>query len=79
MLFVAGEALHAMSEPSDYEQGLVLPPNRDLREMSVQVAAAVASQAWKEGVATREKPESDLAEALRLSLYVPRYRPYVSE
>jgi malate dehydrogenase (oxaloacetate-decarboxylating) len=79
MLFVAGEALHAMTEPGDYEQGLVLPPNRDLREMSVQVAAAVASQAWQEGVATREKPAGDLAEALRQSMYVPRYRPYVAE
>lgn len=79
MLFVAGEALHAITEPDDYEQGLILPPNHDLREMSVQVAAAVASQAWKEGVATREKPAGDLAEALRQSMYVPRYRPYQPE
>ncbi|MHB8995562.1 MAG: NAD-dependent malic enzyme [Armatimonadota bacterium] len=79
MLFVAGEALHAMTEPDDYEQGLVLPPNRDLREMSIEVAAAVASQAWQEGVAAREKPAGDLAEALRQSMYVPRYRPYVAQ
>ena len=77
MLFVAGEALHAMTEPEDYAQGLVLPPNRDLREMAVQVATAVAKQAWEQGVARREQPPGDLSVLLREAMYVPRYRPYV--
>ena len=77
MLFVAGEALHAMTEADDYAAGLVLPPNRDLREMAVQVAAAVAAQAWEQGVARREQPEGDLPQLLRDSMYVPRYRRYI--
>lgn len=77
MLFVAGEALHAMTEPADYEQGLVLPPNRDLRETAAQVAAAVAEKAWAQGLARRERPAGDLQELLRAEMYVPRYRPLV--
>jgi malic enzyme len=77
MLFAAGEALHTMTEPEDYAQGQVLPPNRDLRKMAVQVAGAVATQAWEQGVARRERPQGDLATVLRQCMYVPRYRPYV--
>jgi malate dehydrogenase (oxaloacetate-decarboxylating) len=77
MVFAAGEALHAMTETDDYEAGLVLPPNRDLRATAVQVAAAVAEQAWAQGVATADRPDGDLREALRRSMYVPRYRQLV--
>jgi malate dehydrogenase (oxaloacetate-decarboxylating) len=77
MMFVAGEALHAMTEQDDYDEGLVLPPNRDLREMAVQVGAAVATQAWDQGVARRERPEGDLRGLLRAAMYVPHYREYV--
>ena len=77
MLFVAGEALHAMTQPEDYAEGLILPPNRDLREMSVQVAAAVAAEAWRQGVAGAEQPSGDLPQLLRDTMYVPHYRPYV--
>jgi malate dehydrogenase (oxaloacetate-decarboxylating) len=79
MLFVAGEALHAATEADDYAQGLVIPPNRDLREMSVQVAAAVSRQAWAEGLAERPQPDGDLPELLRQTMYVPRYREYAPQ
>lgn len=77
MLFVAGEALHAMTEPGDYEAGQVLPPNRDLRETAANVASAVAQKAWEQGVARSQRPEGDLREALRGLMYVPRYRRFV--
>ena len=77
MLFAAGEALHAMTEAADYEAGLVLPPNRDLRDTAVQVAAAVAETAWKQGVARADRPAGDLRQALRNTMYVPRYRQLV--
>jgi len=75
MLFAAGEALHALTEPADYAEGLILPPNRDLRETAAQVAAAVAAKAWEQGVARAEPPADDLKAALRAAMYVPRYRP----
>lgn len=75
MLYAAGEALHAMTEPEDYEAGLVLPPNRDLREMAAQVGAAVATVAWEQGLARAERPDGDLVSHLRQRMYVPRYRP----
>jgi len=78
MLFAAGEALHAITEPCDYAEGLILPPNRDLREMSAHVAAAVAAKAWEQGVARAPQPEGDLKKALRQAMYVPRYRPLVA-
>jgi len=77
MLFAAGQALHELTEPADYAEGLVLPPNRDLRETAAHVAAAVATQAWEQGVARAERPGGDLKELLRAFMYVPRYRPYV--
>ena len=77
MLFAAGEALHAMTEAADYAEGLVLPPNRDLRETAAQVAAAVAAKAWEQGVARAEPPAGDLKEHLRAAMYVPRYRALV--
>jgi malate dehydrogenase (oxaloacetate-decarboxylating) len=77
MLLVAGEALHAMAESEDYALGLVLPPNRDLRETAAQVAAAVAAKAWDQGLARRERPQGNLKELLKAQMYVPRYRPYV--
>lgn len=75
MLYAAGEALHAMTQPEDYEAGLVLPPNRDLREMAAQVGAAVAKVAWEQGLARAERPGGDLVSHLRESMYVPGYRP----
>ena len=78
MLFAAGEALHAMTEPADYAAGLVLPPNRDLRDTATNVAAAVAETAWEQGVARAERPDSDLRQALRGLMYVPRYRQLVA-
>ncbi|MEN6642856.1 MAG: NAD-dependent malic enzyme [Armatimonadia bacterium] len=78
MLFVAGEALHSLAESEDYAQGLVLPPNRDLRETAAHVAAAVAGQAWEQGVAQAKKPEGDLRDAMRAAMYVPRYRRLVA-
>jgi malate dehydrogenase (oxaloacetate-decarboxylating) len=77
MMFAAGEALHAMTETADYEAGLVLPPIRDLRDTAVQVAAAVAEMAWKQGVARAGRPDGDLQQALRRTMYVPRYRQLV--
>lgn len=77
MLFAAGEALHALTEPADYAEGLVLPPNRDLRETAAQVAAAVAEKAWQQGVARARRPQGDLKDLLRAAMYVPRYRPLV--
>jgi malic enzyme len=56
---------------------LVLPPNTDLRETAVQVAAVVAETAWEQGLARCPRPEGDLREIIRARMYVPRYRPYV--
>ncbi len=77
MLSAAAEALHALTEPDDYRQGLVLPPTRDLREVAGNVAAAVAERAWAEGVARAARPEAELGEVIRRQMYVPRYRRLV--
>lgn len=77
MMAVAAEALHAMTEQADYEQGLILPPNRDLRETATQVAAAVAAKAWELGLARRPQPTGNLRDALRDYMYVPRYHDLV--
>lgn len=78
MLAAAAEALHALTEPEDYRQGLVLPPTRDLRQVAESVAAAVAEQAWAEGVARATRPEEALRDVIRRQMYVPRYRRLVA-
>lgn len=77
MLFAAGQALHEMTEADDYAAGLILPPNRDLRETAAHVAAAVAAKAWEQGVARADQPAGDLKALLRAAMYEPRYRPFV--
>lgn len=77
MFYVAGEALHSLTEPADYAKGLVLPPNHDLRETAAHVGAAVAEKAWEQNMARASKPAGDLKELLKALMYVPRYRPLV--
>ncbi len=51
----------------------ILPPVGNVREVSVQVAVAVAEQAVREGLARVNPP--DLEAAIRDAMWEPRYRP----
>ena len=72
MFSAAARAIAAMVDPSQLGAS-ILPSVSDVREVSVQVAIAVAEQATREGLA-RENPP-DLERAIREAMWEPRYRP----
>ena len=57
------------------EGDAVLPPLRDIQQVSRRIAFAVAKQAQAEGVAL-ETPDDMLQAAIERNFWVPRYREY---
>jgi malate dehydrogenase (oxaloacetate-decarboxylating)(NADP+) len=76
MFFEAAHALAQQVSESDLEQGLIYPPLTEIREVSAEIAAAVAEVAYKRGLATQPKP-ADLLVHIKAQMYVPRYQNYV--
>ncbi|HEX6829136.1 MAG TPA: NAD-dependent malic enzyme [Burkholderiales bacterium] len=76
MFFVAAKTLAQLVEPSDLEQGRLFPPLGRIREVSAQIAAAVADVAWERGLAQARRPK-DLAAHIREHMYQPLYHSYV--
>jgi len=75
MFLAAAETLASLVTRSDLEQGSLFPPLAGIRDVSAQIAAAVASVAYREGVATA--PEyPDLLTAIQGMMYQPRYQDY---
>jgi malate dehydrogenase (oxaloacetate-decarboxylating)(NADP+) len=61
---VSARALAAMATEADFELGLIYPPLRTIRETQMDVAAAVATWLWDQGLAREERP-SDIARYVR--------------
>ena len=75
MFLAAAETLASLVTRSDLEQGSLFPPLAGIRDVSAQIATAVAGVAYREGVATA--PEyPDLLTAIRGMMYQPRYPDY---
>ena len=73
-------AAHAVADLTDTSVtgAPLLPPIEALRETSVAVAAAVATAAWRDGVA-RTFLEGDLVRHVRDMMWQPRYRAIIPE
>jgi malate dehydrogenase (oxaloacetate-decarboxylating)(NADP+) len=76
MFFEAAHALAQQVSEADLEQGLIYPPLTEIREVSAEIAAAVAEIAYKRGLATQPKP-ADLLAHIEAQMYVPQYQNYV--
>jgi malate dehydrogenase (oxaloacetate-decarboxylating)(NADP+) len=76
LFFVAANTLAHMVEPSDLEQGRLFPPLSRIREVSAEIAAAVAEVAWQRGLARGHRPR-DLESHVREHMYEPVYHSYV--
>ncbi|OGP70449.1 MAG: NAD-dependent malic enzyme [Deltaproteobacteria bacterium RBG_13_60_28] len=76
MFFVAAKTLAAAVSESDLEQGSLFPPLPKIREVSADIAAAVAEVAYQRGLATLPKPE-DLLAFIKSQMYEPKYLSYV--
>jgi malate dehydrogenase (oxaloacetate-decarboxylating)(NADP+) len=76
MFMAAAHTLaHDVTE-SDLEQGSLYPALPRIREVSAHIATAVASIAYRQGLAAEREPE-DLAAHVASQMYDPRYRSYV--
>jgi malate dehydrogenase (oxaloacetate-decarboxylating) len=75
MFMVAGKAVAEMSPAATDNQGRLLPPISQLREVSMAVAKAVARQAQADGLAV-PSDGSVLDKRIEESVWEPRYRPY---
>ena len=76
MFLTAARTLAAQVGDGDLALGRVFPALSRIREVSVQIAAAVADEAHREGLARRPRP-ADIEADIRARMFVPEYQDYV--
>ena len=76
MFLAAAESLASLVTRSDLDQGSLYPPLAGIRDVSAQIAAAVAKVAYTQGLAPGKPPADPLA-FVRSQMYDPRYTSYV--
>jgi len=72
MFLAAANTLAAQVTAADLDQGSLYPPLANIREVSAQIAAAVAEVAYHHGLATQPRP-ADMLEHVRKQMYDPHY------
>ena len=77
MFFMAAKTLAENVSAGDLEKGSIYPPLKDIRKVSLAIAEAVASVAYREGLADLPKPK-DLRAYLATQIYEPVYESYVA-
>jgi malate dehydrogenase (oxaloacetate-decarboxylating)(NADP+) len=72
MFLAAARTLAAQVTEADLDQGSLFPPLANIREVSAQIATAVAAIAYQRGLAAKPQPADVLAH-VRKQMYDPRY------
>ena len=75
MFHAAARTLADLTTADSYQQGSLLPPLSQIRAVSAAIAAAVATVAFDEGLATNPRP-ADLASTIAALVYQPEYPLY---
>jgi malate dehydrogenase (oxaloacetate-decarboxylating)(NADP+) len=75
MFLAAAQALSATVSDHDLALGRIYPSLRRVRDVSVDIAAAVAEIAYDQGIARRPRP-TDLKAFIRSLMYEPEYREF---
>lgn len=76
MFLAAARTLASMVEPGDLAVGRVYPPLTRIREVSLNIATAVAEVAYATGVAQSPRP-ADLRSDIAARMFDPQYVEYV--
>jgi malate dehydrogenase (oxaloacetate-decarboxylating)(NADP+) len=76
MFLTAAKTLASTVTAEDLALGRVFPAISNIREVSIQIAAAVAEEAYRAGLARRPRP-ADIEADIRRRMFVPEYRDYV--
>lgn len=72
IFFTASKTLAYTVSQEDIDKGSLYPPLKDIRDISLQIATAVAEKIFDDGLARAEKPD-DLRQAIASYMYDPRY------
>jgi malate dehydrogenase (oxaloacetate-decarboxylating)(NADP+) len=75
MFMAAAHSLAEQVTEEDLRQGSLYPPLKSIREVSANIAAAVAAVAYRRGLA-REPEPADLLAYVKSRMYEPRYVEY---
>jgi len=75
MFFVAARTLAGMVNEDDLDQGRIYPSLSRIREVSANIAEAVAGVAFDRGLARAKRPD-DLGAAVRAAMFQPEYPIY---
>jgi malate dehydrogenase (oxaloacetate-decarboxylating)(NADP+) len=76
MFMAAARTLAQHTSEADLAQGSLYPPLNRVREVSAHIAAGVAEVAYRDGLATLDRPD-DLVEFMSEQMYDPSYVSYV--
>jgi len=76
MFLAAAETLAALVTEADLAQGSLYPALSTVRDVSARIAAAVATVAWRQGIAAKAEPVEDLVPYIKSFMYEPRYAKY---
>lgn len=72
IFLVAAKTLSDLVSEDDLNQGTIYPPLTSIRDVSFEIAIAVAEKSYADGNARFEKPD-DLRKTIRESMYDPHY------
>jgi malate dehydrogenase (oxaloacetate-decarboxylating)(NADP+) len=75
MFFIAARTLASLVNEDDLNQGRIYPPLARIREISADIAEAVAGVAYKRKLARAPRPKN-LGKAVRAAMFSPEYRMY---
>ena len=75
MFLAAARVLAMKPTAADSEQGGIFPSLKRIREVSLDIASAVAQCVFDQGLSSKERPK-DLPDALTASMYDPHYPAY---
>ena len=76
MFLVAAETLASQVSTDDYKIGRLYPSLGSIREISLQIAVAVAELAFDNGLAGIDRPEN-IEDFIRSQMFEPHYSSYV--
>ena len=75
MFLAAARTLASLVRPEDLAEGRVYPPLDSIRQVSLEIATAVATVAHDSGLARVKRPKN-LKEDIRKRMFQPVYRDY---
>ncbi len=76
MFLIAARTLSRLVTDADLRQGRVYPALSQIRDVSLEIAVAVANEAYDRGL-SRTTPPEDVRAAVKQSMFEPAYVPYV--